>query len=357
MSNNNKETLFFKDKPVFGLDIGYGSLKVMQIDTSTKQHNVIGYGAATFDPEAVKDGVIVSIEPIAAAAKELFAHGLTGDITTSRVILSVPASRAYNRNVHLPNLSSNELMQAVLQEVDQYVPMASSDLYTDFTKIRSGKEESEYLIVAAPRKIVDSHMQLAQVLGLEVVGVQTTIDASGRLFLKSEDGHVPTVLIDFGSNAADLTVYDQGLIVTGTVPVGGDEFTRVIANTLGVTAQEAHIIKTKYGLGVSKKQKQIIDGLTPTLSQIIKEVRRMIRYYEERSGSEQKVRQIVTMGGGANMPGLSDFLTENLRIPTRTCDPWQNMHFHRLQPPNIAEKSMYVTAAGLALTEPKELFV
>jgi Tfp pilus assembly PilM family ATPase len=200
-------------------------------------------------------------------------------------------------------------------------------------------------------------MQLAQVLGLEVVGVQTTIDASGRLFLKSEDGHVPTVLIDFGSNAADLTVYDQGLIVTGTVPVGGDEFTRVIANTLGVTAQEAHIIKTKYGLGVSKKQKQIIDGLTPTLSQIIKEVRRMIRYYEERSGSEQKVRQIVTMGGGANMPGLSDFLTENLRIPTRTCDPWQNMHFHRLQPPNIAEKSMYVTAAGLALTEPKELFV
>lgn len=354
--SSNKEILLFKDKPVFGLDVGFGSLKVMQIDNSGKQGNVVGYGAINFDPAAIKDGVITDIETIAGAAKTLFSDNLTGDITTNRVVLSVPASRSFNRNVHLPNLSREELLQAVTQEVDQYVPMPSIELYADFTKIRSGAEESEYLVVAAPRKIVDSHIQLAKVIGLEVVGVQTSIDASGRLFLESEDSHTPTVLIDFGSNSADLTVYDQGLIVTGTVPVGGDEFTKLISSTLNVTSQEAHIIKTKYGLGISKKQREITTGLTPTLNQITKEVRRMIRYYEERSGSEQKVTQVVTMGGGSNMPGLSDFLTENLRIPTRACDPWQNLHFHRLQPPNAAEKSMYVTAAGLALTKPGELF-
>lgn len=349
------QILFFKDKPVFGLDIGYGSLKVMQIDANSK-HNVIGYGVATFDPAAVRDGVILDLESVAKAANGLFKNGLTGDITTKRVIMSVPAAHAFNRNVHLPNLSKKELAQAVAQEVDQYVPIPNSDLYTDFTKIRSGVDESEYLIVAAHRKIVDTHVQLAQILGLEVVGIQTTIDASGRLFLQSETGHVPTVLIDFGSNSADLTIYDQGLIVTGTVPVGGDQFTKLISSTLNVTLQEAHIIKTKYGLGVSKKQKQITEGLTPTLEQITKEIRRMIRYYDERSGSEQKVAQVVTMGGGANMPGLSDFITGALRIPTRTCDPWQNLQFHRLQPPNAAEKSMYVTSAGLALTQTKELF-
>lgn len=348
------QILFYKDKPIFGLDIGYGSLKVMQIDGHSG-HNVIGYGAVTFDPKAVQDGVIVDLESVAKAAKEMFSRGLTGDITTSRVVMSVPAAHAYNRNVHLPNLSKNELAQAVNQEVDQYVPMPNNELYTDFTKIRSGLEESEYLIVAASKKIVDSHVQLAQILGLEVVGVQTTIDAGGRLFLQSENSNIPSVLIDFGSNSADLTIYDQGLIVTGTVPVGGDQFTRLISTALNVTPQEAHIIKTKYGLGVSKKQKQITDGLTPTLELITKEIKRMIRYYDERSGSGQKVTQVVTMGGGANMPGLSDFITESLRIPTRTCDPWQNLHFHRLQPPNAAEKSMYVTAAGLALTQPKEL--
>lgn len=352
----NKETLFFKDKPIFGLDIGYSSLKVMQIDTASKRQSVIGYGAANFDSSAVQDGVITDIEAIAAAAKELFTSKLTGDITTPRVVMSMPAARAFNRNVHLPNLSRKELEGAINGEVEQYVPLPNGELYTDYAAIRTGAEETEYLVVAAPKRIIDSHVQLARVLGLELVGIQTTIDASGRLFLQSEGSNTPTVLIDFGSNSADLTIYDQGLIVTGTVPVGGDAFTDLIASTLNVTKQEAHIIKTKYGLGVSKKQKEIIAGILPTLHQITKEIKRMIRYYEERSGTEQKVTQIVTMGGGANMPGLSEYLTDTLRIPTRTCDPWQNLHFSRLQPPNPSEKSMYVTAAGLALTNPKELF-
>lgn len=352
----SKETLFFKDKPVFGLDIGYGSVKVMQVTTNGRRHNVVGYGAANFDQSCITDGVITNLEPIAAAIQGLFREKLTGDITTNRVIVSIPAAHVFNRSVRLPNLSTSELEEAIYSEVERYVPIPYADLYTDYTKLRTVGDESEYLVVATPRRVVDKRVDLAKVLGLEIVGVQTTIDASGRMFLQSDASTNPTALIDFGSTSSDLTIYDQGLIVTGTVQVGGDAFTERIAETLGVSKEEAHIIKTKYGLGVSKKQKQIIGGLAPTLQMIIKEVRRTIRYYEERSGSEKKVLQIVTMGGGANMPGLSDYLTDILRIPTRTCDPWQNLEFSRLQPPNNAEKTMYVTAAGLALTQPKELF-
>lgn len=352
----SKETLFYKDKPIFGLDIGNGSVKVMQIVSNGHRHNVIGYGAASFDSSCIKDGIITDVESVAKAVQSLFKEKLTGDITTHRVIMSIPAAHVFNRSVKLPNLSIKELEEAINSEVERYVPIPNAELYTDYTKLRTSGDESEYLVVATPRKVVDRRMDLAKVLGLELVGVQTTIDASGRMFLQSDASTNPTALIDFGSTSSDLTIYDQGLIVTGTVPVGGDAFTDRIAQTLNVTKEEAHIIKTKYGLGVSKKQKQITDGLIPTLQLIIKEVKRTIRYYEERSGSEQKVLQIVTMGGGANMPGLSDYLTNTLRIPTRTCDPWQNLEFSRLQPPNNTEKTMYVTAAGLALTQPKALF-
>lgn len=82
----------------------------------------------------------------------------------------------------------------------------------------------------------------------------------------------------------------------------------------------------------------------------------MVRYYQERSTSEGKIHQIVTMGGGANMPGLSEHLTNALRIPVRMCDPWQQLDFDGLQLPNSTEKSMYVTVAGLALMNPKEIF-
>ena len=62
------------------------------------------------------------------------------------------------------------------------------------------------------------------------------------------------------------------------------------------------------------------------------------------------------MGGGANMPGLSEHLTNLLRLPVRMCDPTQHMDFSGLQPPNSIEKSMYVTVSGLSLMNPKEIF-
>ena len=353
---NNKEALFFKDKPLFGLDVGYGSLKVMQVDTTDKKQAVIGYGAVTFDPSCVEDGVIVDMETIAKSAHELFSNQIVGSITTRRVILSIPAARSYNRNVHLPKLNANDLRDAVEQEVEQYVPLPLAELYIDYATIRENEEGLELLVVAVPKRIVDSYLQLMRILNLETVGIETTIAGSGRLFLQAENSDVPTVLIDFGSLSADLTIYDKGLIVTGTVAGGGDDFTNLIASGLGVTKQEAHIIKTKYGLGVSKKQKEITESVTPVLQQMTKEIRRMIRYYEERSGTERKITQVVTMGGGANMPGLSEHMTNLLRLPVRMCDPWQKLDFSDLQPPNSIEKSMYVTVAGLALTQPKELF-
>jgi len=195
-------------------------------------------------------------------------------------------------------------------------------------------------------------------LGLEVVAIETTIGAASRLLVEADRSDVPTVLIDFGSVSADITIFDKTLIVTGTVPGGGDDFTKRIAEKLQVTPQEGHVIKTKYGLRYSKKQKEIQDALKPDLDQLIKEVRKVIRYYEERYGADRKIGQIVTMGGGANMPGLSEYMTDALRLPVRMSDPWAHIGLSsKLQPPNSVERSIYVTVAGLSLMKPKEIFL
>ena len=117
------------------------------------------------------------------------------------------------------------------------------------------------------------------------------------------------------------------------------------------------MIKTKYGMGPSKHQAEIVQALDPILGQLAQEIRRMIRYYEERYGTERKVEQIVTLGGGANMPGLSDYMTNALRLAVRTCDPWMYCDHEGLQPPAKADKPMFATVMGLSLVPPKELFV
>ncbi len=358
MGGIQNSSLLFKDKPVFGLDIGFSTVKVIQTERSGKGKNsVIGYGVAHFDSSAIKDGVIVDIEAIAKPVQELFRKGIVGHITTRRVAVSIPATRTFAKTMSLPLLQEKELEEAVFLEAQQYIPMPIEQLYIDYSVVDKTKDSVEVLTVGVPKNIVDSLLSLMQTLGLEPVAFDTTTDAAGRLFENQHrSSDVPAVLIDFGSLSADITIHDKTVIVSSTAPSGGDTFTDLIAKDLGVSIEEGYIIKTKYGLGKSKKQKEIQEAISPELDKLVKEIRRMIRYYEERSDSKKKIGQIVTMGGGANMPGLSDYLTETLRLPVRMCDPWLELELGRLKAPTEVEKAMYVIAAGLSFIDKKELF-
>lgn len=348
--------LIYKDKPLFGLDIGTSSIKVMQIESQGKAQMIVGYGVTNYDQTAMKDGVIDNPETLAKATKELFEKGLIGEITTRRAALSIPVARTYNRVMNLPAMNRRDLDEAVRLEAEQYIPVPIDDLYIDYNVTAESKDGFELLAVAAPKKIVDSYLAYTELLGIDVCVLETTIGASSRLIAHSESNDVPTILIDFGSVSVDITIFDKQLIVTGTVAGGGDNFTELIAKKLEVSNQVAHTIKTKYGLSVSKKQKDIQDALHPILASLTKEIRKMVRYYDERTGSEGKIGQIITMGGGANMPGLSEHITNELRLPARMCNPWAHLDFGKLQPPSSIEKSMYVTAAGLSLINPKEIW-
>ncbi len=359
MGKNNTQSLFYRDKPLFGLDIGFSTIKAMQLEDDPKgKTSVVGYGVYDFDDSAIKDGIIVDYEKLAQAAVTLFESNIIGTITTRRVAATIPASKAYSRVISLPaKLSKKEQDEAVRLEASQYIPIPVEELYLDYSVTQKGPENNEVLVVGVPKKIVDSYMKFFEVIGLEVCALETTISAASRIITRVEDSdEIPTILIDLGSLSVDLTVFDKNLVVNGTIPGGGDDFSNRIAEKLGIDKTEANTVKTKYGLGVSKHQAVIRDALKPQLDSLIKEIRRVVRYYEDRTEGKTSIGQIITMGGGANMPGLVDYLTDNLRIPTRMCSFWSEFDVGKLQPPAEASRSIYVTVAGAAITDPAEIW-
>lgn len=354
---------FFHDKPIFGLDIGHGSLKVMQLEqppakaAKNFRPRLVGYGFATFDKAAQDNGVVVQPEIIAKAAHELFGKQLIGDITTRRVALAIPAYRTFTRSLNLPKLRDAELKEAVELEAEQYISVPLEELYLDYQVVKETANGLDVFLVAVPQAIVDSYLELTQVMGLETVLIEPTLSSAGRLFMVDAQSDVASIIIDFGSQSSDISIVDKHVLVAGTVQGGGESFTASIQSQLGVSPQEAGLIKTRYGLGRSKEQAAIKQTLEPTLAQIVKEIRRMIRYYEERYGSDRPIGQIIALGGGANMPGLSEYLTEALRLAVRHTDPWQYLENKNLELPKAADRPMYATVAGLSLTDPQRVFV
>ena len=87
----------------------------------------------------------------------------------------------------------------------------------------------------------------------------------------------------------------------------------------------------------------------------MQEIKKVIRYYADRSRGSEPIGQIIILGGGANLPGLSSYLTDKTRVPTRLCSPWNNISFGKLQPPHELETTLYTTASGLALVSKEDL--
>ena len=346
--------IFYKDKPLFGFDLGHDSIKVMQIAESGRRDFVVGYGNASFDPKAIKNGVIVNPEIIAKEAYQLISKGLIGSIDTKRIAASIPVSNTFNRILTLPKMDKDDLTQAVNLEAEQYIPIPLDQLYVDYEIARKTEDGSnEILMVAVPKSIVDSYITLFDMLGLEAALLETTISAVTRIVTHSDRTGVPTLIIDFGAVSSDLAVFDQTIRVTGTAEWGGETITQDLAKALGVTGRQAYTIKTRYGLNPGKKQAEIGKALEPMLTKLMAEIKKMTRFYEERSDKEAHIEQIIVLGGGANLPGLSTYLTDKLRLPTRLVNPWQNLSFGNLQPPHKLETTVYTTAAGLGLAHTK----
>ncbi len=351
----NPVPLFYKNKPIFGLDIGYSSIKIMEVKQSGKKPEITGYGFSTFDMKCMKNGVIVDHEALAKSIYDLVDKNLVGKLSTKRIVGAVPVGRSFNRILTLPSMSKSDLDAAVRLEAEQYIPVPIEDLYIDYQVGEQLEDTVEVLVVAAPRVIVDSYLTLYAMLGLETAAIETSINAGTRLVMHAENTDVPTLIIDFGSKSTDLSIFDKVLRVTGTVGQGGDNMTDAIAKSLGVTKSQAHTIKTKYGIDASKKQKQVIEGVQPVLDKLVAEIKKMDRFYQDRSGKDSKLEQVIILGGGANMPGLADYITDKVRVATRMCNPWLNLSFGDIQPPHQLEKTLYATAAGLALVTPREI--
>lgn len=348
---------FYKDEPLFGLDIGHSSLKVMQFEKSAGGSiKVLGYGISTFDPSAIQNGVIIKPEVIASAMHELFEKKMSGAVTSRRVACALPTSRTFSRPMKVPQMDRQEVMEAVRLEAEQYIPIPINNLYLDYEITRQDEKEIELLLVAASKNIVDSYHKTLESLKLEPVAFEPSINAASRLIqMQGLPNQEPAVLVDIGSVATDIAVFDKTLLVSTAVNTGGDNITQLIAKSLHLSDEQATELKNKYGIAYSDRQQRIVDAIRPVLESLVHEVQKSIRFYSERAAqSGGKITHVITVGGGSVMPGLNQHLSLELRLPTQSLDPWQKMTFGSLTPLDEIDRAMFITAAGEALVDPSE---
>jgi type IV pilus assembly protein PilM len=345
--------LVYRDRPLFGFDLGTRTAKVIQLRPSGKTMQVTGYGYANFPEESIVEGIIVDPKEIAEALKLLTTKPAYGKITAKRVAAALPVAKVFTRVLELPPMNPADLGQAVRLEAEQYIPVPLPDLYIDYEVIEAGTERNEILMVAAPRAIVDSYIKLFDLMNLEVAMIDSSLAAATRAIVAAGAVAKPTLVADIGSRSIDLTVHDKVIRLTDTVAMGGDTLTQQLVRDLGIKREQASEIKYKFGIGPSGLQPKVMASLGAPLKKMSDEMRRVIKFYQDRGIQKRKIEQIIVSGGSASMPGFLEYMAAQINIPVVVAQPWEGLDTKRVQKVTDFDAPMYSTAIGLARLEGK----
>lgn len=346
--------LFYKDTALIGLDINTTEIKVMSIDA--KKWLVRGYGAIDVDAVKMKKVFEKGDPYLEQQLKTLFSEKIIGELGGEQVTISLPTSKTYARAFTVPIAAAKNLQEAVELEVGQYIPIPLSLLYVDYEILDRTKDSVTVTMSAVPQIMVDNVLSAVSAVGLTTNLVEPGINSIARLLRTTENGSLPTLIVDIGPANTDIAVLDGSIRVTGGTTVGGNTFTLDIAKKLGVALENAHQLKVLNGLNPGPRQKKITSAVDPSLQRITSETRRVIRYYNERISSDKKLEQLLIVGGGSNMPGIGEYFTNDLLMPARVASPWQKLDFGTLTEPAKQFRSRYITVAGLASLTQSEVW-
>lgn len=293
-----------------GLDIGSSSIRAVEVRRAKDEYTLTNFGQVPLTPGVVHAGVLADPAALTSALKQLWAACRFG---TKQVRLGVTNPQLVVRETSVSNLPAKEMRRSLPFQVSDMLPMAVEKSLLDFRPLEEPGTNPTVrgLLVAVPKDAVTALVQAVEKAGLHVVNVDLApfalLRAASRLDAQVE------ALVDIGAEVTSVVVHADGEpLIVRTVPRGGREITESMATRLGIPADEAEILKCRFGLH-GDGNPATADAAADAIRPLVNELRSSFTYLA--SGERQKqVTRVALCGGGALMPGLAEHVQEKLNV-------------------------------------------
>lgn len=163
----------------------------------------------------------------------------------------------------------------------------------------------------APMIHLGALQSIAQELGLDILSITAEPYAVSKCLGIGIDQDFSAIFIDIGGGTTDIAVVRNGGIEgTHMFALGGRAFSKKLVDELGVTFDQAEIIKYKYSLGklsrtVYQKIKNIISA---DIAVWLSGVELALSEFKK---SDLLPSRILLCGGGANLPDIKENLEDD----------------------------------------------
>jgi len=347
--------IFSNSSSIFGLDLSDLSVKLIKFEKDGAEEKIVSYGSVALPVGAVSDGEIKKKDQVAGAIKKLVEISGPKKIKTKKVICSLPETKAFLRIITIPKMNDSEISEAVKWEMEANIPLPLEQVYYDWQMVTEAltaeKNKINLLVVAVSRATVDDAIEVVELAGLEVVGLEIESIAQTRSLLSPGDYNKTVLIVDIGDRRTSFSIAKEGVpCFTSSVPLCGQSLSDVISRGMSVSFEEAEKIKFNHGIGCDSKDDALFKLVQPILENFSQEIERSINFYLSGLGYSKNIDKIIICGGGANTKGIVPYLSKKLGREIELGSPWSNVNLGKKLP--IIEKNQslqYSTAIGLAL--------
>jgi len=312
---------------VWAIDIGSNSLKALRLGVRGDAVEVIGFDDIQHGKILTGSGIkpVERDELVALSLRQFIKQNELGN---DEVIISVPSQNSFARFVNLPPVEQKRIPEIVKFEATQQIPFDINDVQWDWQMISEpGSSAAKVGLFAVKSDVVTSMIEHFSGENIHINYVQMApmalynyLEYDRPEMVKSDNQ--ATVIINIGAEITDLVVCTKSVVWQRCIQMGGNAFTKAIADAFKLNFEKAE--KLKRTAPMSKYARQILQAMKPVFTDLASEIQRSLGFYTNSNPATKLVR-IVAMGGGTKMRGLVSYLQQTLQIPIERPDAFKKL--------------------------------
>lgn len=340
-------------KQLVGLDIGSSSIKLAEMQETPKGYILNRFSQIPLEKGIIVDGIAVEQHELALKIKELFRQS---GCKRKNVVTSISGHSVIVKKVTFPTLEENELRDMIKDEAGKYLPFDNMETVSYDFQILGENEfnpnQMDVIIVAAKREIVNGYTDAIKQVGYVPVIMDVDSFALETMYEENYDfeDNEMAVLINIGASITNVNVVKGGAsIFTRDFTLAGNSITEAIQQKMGITFEEAEMIKIEGPEGNEKAHKEFQESLLHYADPICSEIERSVDYFRSTYGREY-IKHVLVSGGSAKIPGIVNDLTQRLNAEAEIANPFKKIGYNtKTLDPATIENIVPIAAVGVGL--------
>jgi len=313
--------LFGRKSSSVGLDIGSGFVKVVEVDHSGDQPEVIRVGMRPLLPDAIVEGEIMDYGLVSEAVQGLFQDmGMKG----TDVVTAIGGHDVIIKKIEMDRMKESDAREVIRWEAEQHVPFDIKSVELDFQILdpEGSGSQMQVLLVAAKRELVDNKVGLLQDAGVNPVIIDIDAFALHNAFQHNypDSSQGIIALVNVGHETTNVNILEDGVpILTRDIPFGSRKIREDLQRERGLTAEQAEDV-----VQARETVHDLDSFVESSADEVAVGIERASAFLMTREDGDT-VGRIFLSGGGARIPGMADTLGRRMNVTTELVNSFERV--------------------------------